>query len=183
MADEEQFLDDDVTGEEEQAGGAKPGFLSGLLLTVLKWAAIGLAAIILVATVSYVTFNLFFKGKQPTGRPQFSPEYQQDDVDMEFFKNMLEQIRGQTADDPPRTFVVNVSIGYVKGDVPLQTELISKTEQIQNMILKFFGQKPSSELVTGNFETLESDLVSKLNNSLLRSGQIKKVLIHELQTF
>ncbi len=183
MADEEQFLDDDVTGEEEQAGGAKPGLLSGLLLTVLKWAAIGLAAIILVATVSYVTYSLFSSGKQSTGLSQFSPEYEQDEVEMEFFTNMLDNIRGQNADDSPKTFVVKVSIGYEKGNTTLQTELIGKTEQIQNMILKFFGQKSSSELVTQNFVTLESDLVAKLNHSLLRTGQIEKVLIHELQTF
>ena len=184
MADEDQFLDDDVSGEEEQPGGGdKPGLLSGVLLTVLKWAAIGLAAIILVATVSWATFSLFVKGKTSTGISEFSPEYAEAEVELEFFKNMLESIRGQTADDPPKSFLVSVSIGYPKGETALQTELIAKTERMQNMILKYFGRKPSTELVTSKFDVLEDEIKTQLNSSLIRTGQIKKVLIHELQTF
>ena len=76
MADEEQFIDDDVTGEEEAAAGARPGFVSGVLLTVLKWAAIGLGVVIVVATITWATVSLFFRGRTSTGLAEFSPEYQ-----------------------------------------------------------------------------------------------------------
>jgi flagellar basal body-associated protein FliL len=183
MADEERFLDEDVTGEEEQSTAARPGVVSGFLLVILKWAAIGLAAVILIATVSWATFSLFIRGRTPSGIGEFSPEYQQTDEKLEFFGNRLDNIRGQTADDPPKSFLANVSIGYEKGNTKVQTELIEKTELIQNRILKYFGRKTSLELSTRNFETLENDIKRDLNNGLMRSGQVKSVLIHELQTF
>jgi len=183
MADEERFLDEDVTGEEEQAVAARPGVLSGALLVVLKWAAIGLAAIILIATVSWATFSLFVKGRTPSGLGEFSPEYTESDVKMEFFSNMIDNIRGQTSDAPPKSFAVSVSIGYQKGNTKIQTELIEKTELIQNTTLKFFGSKPSVELTTNRFNTLEHELRGIINNTIMRNGQITQVLIHELQTF
>ncbi len=183
MADEERFLDEDVTGEEEQAAAVRPGVFSGVLLVVLKWAAIGLAAVILIATVSWATFSLFIRGRTPSGLGEFSPEYKESDVKMEFFKNMIENIRGQTSDEPPRSFLVSVSIGYKKGSTKIQTELIEKTELIQNTILKFFGSKTASELTTNRFDVLENELKGIINNSIMRNGQITQVLIHELQTF
>lgn len=183
MADEERFLDEDVTGEEEQPAAARPGVLSGVLLVVLKWAAIGLAAVILIATVSWATFSLFVRGRTPSGMGEFSPEYIESDVKMEFFNNMIDNIRGQTSDEPPKGFLVSVSIGYQKGNTKIQTELIEKTELIQNMTLKFFGSKPSIELTTNRFDILEDELKGLINNSIMRNGQITQVLIHELQTF
>ena len=181
MSDEERFLDEDVTGEEETGEIGKPGVVPGFLLTVLKWAAIGLAAVILIATVSYLTVTLFIKGRTPVGPPAFSPEYQPAQAPMEYFKNMLDSVRGQTSDDPPKSFLVSVSIGYEKGNAKIQTKLIENSERIQNLILKYFGQKKSNELITKNFEELEIDLKTILINRL--NLEIKTVLIHELQTF
>ncbi|HUV06333.1 MAG TPA: flagellar basal body-associated FliL family protein [Spirochaetia bacterium] len=181
MSDEERFLDEDVTGEEGQQEVGKPGIVPGFLLTVLKWAAIGLAAIILVATVSWATFSLFLKGRTPQGVNEFSPEYKAADLDLAFFGTMLDGIRGQTSDDPPKSFVVTVNLGYKKGDAKEQTRLIDKKELIQNYILKFFGEKTADELTTTNFNTLEQEVLQLLNNALLL--KINKVLIRELQTF
>jgi flagellar basal body-associated protein FliL len=183
MADEERFLDEDVTGEEEQPVAARPGILPAVLLVVLKWAAIGLAAVILIATVSWATFSLFIRGKTPSGLGEFSPEYKESNVQLEFFTNMINNIRGQTSDDPPKSFLASVSIGYKKGNMKIQTELVDKTEQIQNTVLKFFGKKTSQELTTANFDNLEKELKGLINNGIMRNGQITQVLIHELQTF
>lgn len=183
MADEEQFIDDDVTGDEEAAAGAKPGFLSGVLLTVLKWTAIGLGVVIVVATITWGTVRLFFQGRTSAGLAEFSPEYQVKDVDLEYFKNQLDSIRGQTSDDPPRSFLAAVSIGYSQGNTKLQTELIEKTEQIQNAVLIFMGNRTAAELTTQNIPKLQEDIKRILNNQIIRSGQIINVLFSELQTF
>ena len=183
MADEERFLDEDVTGEEEEPTVARAGVIPGFLMVVLKWAAIGLAAVILIATVSWATFSLFIRGRTAAGIAEFSPEYQESDVKLEFFGNMLDNIRGQTADDPPKSFLAHVSIGYEKGNMKVQTELIEKTEMLQNRILKYFGRKTANELTTRNFPELEEDIRREVNHGLMRSGQITRVLIHELQTF
>ena len=183
MADEERFLDEDVTGEEEQPTAATPGVLPGFLLVVLKWSAIGLAAVILIATVSWATMRLFMRGRTATGAPPVSTSFQPETMPLEFFKNELDNIRGQTADDPPLSFLAKVSIGYKKGETKTQTELIEKTELIQNTVLKYFGKQTAVDLTTKNFDKLENELKSILNNEYMRSGRIQRVLIHELQTF
>ncbi len=144
----------------------------------------GLIAIFLLpAIISNITFGAFSQGEAPARPSNITPEYQETDIEMAFFKKTLGMIKGQTADDPPKTFVASVSIGYEKGSTAIQAELISKTEQLKDTILKFLGRKSTRELITGNFPRLEEELKNKLNDTLLRSGQIHKVLIHELQTF
>jgi flagellar basal body-associated protein FliL len=183
MADEERFLDDDVTGEAEQPSGGRPSFLPAIFITVLKWAAIGLAAIIVVATISWATFRLFIQGRTPTGVAEFSPEYQQLDLRLEYFSNQLDNIRGQTSDEPPLSFLAALSLGYLKGKTAVQTELIDKNELIQNTILIFLGRKNATELRTSNLVTLQEELKTLLNNSIIRTGQIVQVTFKELQTF
>ena len=183
MADEENFLDDDVVaGGAESESGERGGVLSGALVNILKWIAIGLAAIILVATVSYVTFSLFIRGRQSEGLSEFSTEAMRPDLKLEFFSVNLTSVRGQTADDPPLSFLASVSIGYEAGDMPIQTELNDNKEIIQNEILLFLGQKTAKELTTRNLEKLQGELKNIINNTM-RSGLIDRVLFSELQTF
>jgi flagellar basal body-associated protein FliL len=145
MSDEGDFLvDEEVTGEGQPEAGERAGLLSGALFNILKWVAIGLAAIILIATVSFVTFNLLIRGREPQGLPEFSMERPDADIDLEFFSNNLGSIRGQTADDPPLSFLASVSIGYKAGDTKVQTELIAKNERIQNAILRAEDRQPGT---------------------------------------
>ena len=184
MSDEGDFLvDEEVTGEGQPEAGERAGLLSGALFNILKWAAIGLAAIILIATVSFVTFNLLIRGREPQGLPEFSMERPDANIDLEFFSNNLGSIRGQTADDPPLSFLASVSIGYKAGDTKVQTELIAKNEQIQNAILLFLGSKRASELRTGNLAQLQEEIKAMLNARLIRDGVVHEVLFSEIQTF
>lgn len=183
MADEENFLDEDVTGDAQAEAGERPGLLSGALINVLKWIAIGLAAIILIATVSYVTFSLLVRGSQPQGLPEFSVDRPSAEIPLQYFNNQLSDIRGQTADNPPLSFVASVSIGYPEGSTKVQTELIAKTEQIQNAILIYLGRKTARELTTANLPVLEEEIKNLLNTRIMRQGLVHSVLFSEIQTF
>ena len=182
MADEENFLDDDVTGDADAESGERGGLLSGALVNILKWIAIGLAAIILVATVSFITFSLFIQGRQSEGLPEFSTPADRPSVKLEFFNVNLTSIRGQTADEPPLSFLASVSIGYKAGDTQIQTELNENKEIIQNEILLFLGNKTARDLTTRNLDQLQGDLKNIINN-LMRTGLVDRVLFSELQTF
>ena len=104
-------------------------------------------------------------------------------INLEFFKVELDNIRGQTADEPPQSFMGAVHIGYEKGKTTIQTELNEKKEIIRNQIAKYFGRKSAIELTTKQWDRLEDEIQSLLNNAIMRSGLIQKVLIHELQVF
>ena len=183
MSDEEGFLDESVTGEEEQPARAKTGFLPAIVITILKWVAIALGAIIFVVTVVIITNRVTGRGREAAGIPPYSPEYEQEDIELEYFNTDLDNIRGTTADDPPVSFLASVTVGYPVGKTVVQTELVSKKEIIRNMMLKHFGSKKSNELVTKSFKELESELKTLINTEIMRKGQIVRVLIMELQTF
>ena len=182
MSDEEGFLDESVTGEEEQPGGARTGFLPAIVITILKWAAIALGAIIFVVTVGIITNKVTGRGREVAGIAPYSPDYEQDNIEREYFNTDLDSIRGTTADDPPVSFLASVTIGYEAGKTAIQTELVSKKEIIRNTVLKYFGQKKASDLLTQHFGRIEDELTTIINGRL-RKGQIIELLIMELQTF
>jgi hypothetical protein len=78
MADEDKFLEEDVTTEHDEDTGSqvKEGFLPGLLINLLKWGSLFIIFVLLVVTISWATYTLFFnKGRTAIGMPQsFSPE-------------------------------------------------------------------------------------------------------------
>jgi flagellar FliL protein len=185
MGDEERFLEEEVAGEGQGDAVQRPGILSGVLINVLKWIAIGLAAVIVIATVSWLTFSLFLHGREAQGVDIFSSERSRAGaVDLEYYRANLDDIRGQTSDNPPLTFLAKVSIGYKKGDQKAQAELVSKSDEIQNTILIYLGKRKASELTTANLNTLQDNLKSLLQTEVLTGNiVIYKVLFRELQTF
>lgn len=185
MGDEERFLEEEVAGEGQAEGAQRPGILSGVLINVLKWVAVGLAAVIVIATVSYLTFTLFARGREAQGTDIFSAERAREAVPpLDYFKTNLDDIRGQTRDDPPLTFMAKVSIGYLSKDQKVQTELVTKSDEIQNRILIYLGKRKATELTTANLERLQQDLKQLIQTEVLSSGvSIYKVLFRELQTF
>ncbi len=182
MSDEEGFLDEGVTGEEEQPAGVRTGFLPAVVITILKWAAIGLGAIIFVVTIVLITNKLVGRGKEVSGIPAYSVDSQAASIDTEYFNTGLDSIRGSTSDEPPRSFLASITIGYPEGKTVILTELVSKKELIHNTILKYLGNKETSELQTRKFVVLEKELKTLINNEIMK-GQILSVLIQELQTF
>ena len=64
MSDEQQDLNLEDVGatSEDVAGPRRGGLLSGMLLNILKWAAIGIGAIIIVVTTTVVTVRILSKG-------------------------------------------------------------------------------------------------------------------------
>ncbi len=185
MGDEERFLEEEVAGEGQGEAAQRPGILSGVLINVLKWLAIGLAAVIVIATVSWLTFTLFMQGRQAQGVDVFSTERSRDAVpDLDYFRANLDDIRGQTIDNPPLTFMAKVSIGYKKNETKTATELVSKSDEIQNTILIYLGKKKASDLTTANLDRLQDELKQIIQVSVLSSSvAIYKVLFRELQTF
>lgn len=188
MADEDKFLEEDVTaepGDDTGSSQVKEGFLPGLLINLLKWGSLFIIFVLLVVTISWATYTLFFnKGRSAIGMPQsYSPEQAVVDLKLTFYKGGLDGIRGQTADQPPRSFVISVALGYPDKATTIQTELVDKTDFIHNIVLKYIGERTADELATKNLDKLEDDLKSILNKNVLRSGLIQQVLISELQVF
>ena len=179
MSDEQQDLNlEDVgAGAEDVAGPRRGGLLSGMLLNILKWAAIGIGIIIIVVTTTVVTFKVLNKGNSQAGLAALSPEYSTQKKPYASYDS-IEQIRGQTADDTPAVFLLQVSLGYDPIDKEVSVEIGERQREIQDLILKYISQKTAADLSPGHYGTLQSDLLGQIN-MLMRTGKVKSVMFRQ----
>jgi flagellar protein FliL len=174
MSDEQQDLNlEDVgAGAEDVGGPKKGGLLSGMLLTILKWAAIGIGAVIVIVTVTVITFKVISKGNQQQGLAAVSPEYKAQEEPLAMYT--IEQIRGQTADDPAAVFLLQLSLGYDTKVPEFSVEIGNRKVQIQDMVLQLISQKTRTELQASRWDELKQELMDRIN-SMMTTGKVKSV--------
>jgi len=179
MADEQQDmnLEDVGAGVEEAGGPRRGGLFSGLILNILKWAAIGIGVIILVVTTTVVTFNALKKGTSSQNLAAVSPAYQSKEPPLAYYDN-IDQIRGQTADETPAVYLLRVSLGYDPTDKEISVEMGLREREIQNLILKFVSQKTIAELSPAHYDELQEELKDAIN-AIMTTGKVKSVVFRE----
>jgi len=179
MADEQQDmnLEDVGAGVEEAGGPRRGGLFSGLILNILKWAAIGVGVIIVVVTTTVVTFNALKKGASSQNLAAISPAYQAKEPPLAYYDN-IDQIRGQTADETPAVYLLRVSLGYDPNDKQISVEIGQREREIQNMLLKLISQKTVAELSPAHYDALQEELKDSIN-AVLTGGKIKSVVFRE----
>lgn len=179
MSDENQNLDFEGGDAAESVEGPKKagGFPAGLLLTVLKWAAIGLGMIILVVTVTVITFSVINKGKSSQNLAASSPEFQGKAEPLAYYDSIA-SVRGQTVDESPAIFLVKLSLGYDEKSKEISVELGQRQREIQNIILLTLSSKQASALGSNNYKVLQEELKTAIN-TLMRTGKIKSVIFSE----
>jgi flagellar FliL protein len=179
MSDEQQDLNlEDVgAGPEEAAGPRGGGIIPGVLLTILKWAAIGIGAVIIVVTTTIITVRLVSKGNQQQGLAAISPAYAGKQEPLASYDD-IEQIRGQTADDPPAIFLMQLSLGYDPKNKEVSTEIGNRRREIQDLVLKDISQKKAAELAPGRYDEVQAELMNIIN-SIMRSGKVQSVMFRQ----
>ena len=179
MSDEQQDLNlEDVgAGAEEASGPRRGGLFSGVLLTVLKWAAIGIGAVIIVVTTTIITVRLVNRGVQPEGLAAISPSYQAKAEPLAYYDD-IEQIRGQTADDPPAIYLMSVSLGYDPKDKEVSVEIGNRRREIQDLILKDISQKKAADLAPGHYDEIQAEIQDQIN-MVMRTGKVKSVTFRQ----
>jgi len=179
MSDEQQDLNlEDVgAGAEDVPGPRRGGLFSGLLLNILKWAAIGVGVIIIVVTTTVITFNVIKKGSSAQNLAAVSPAYAAKTAPLASY-DAIDSIRGQTADETPAIFLLRVSILYDQADKPVSVEIGQRVREIQDLMLKYVSRKTAAELQPSNYDQLQADLQSQIN-MIMSSGKVKRVVFRE----
>jgi flagellar FliL protein len=179
MSDEQQDLNLEDVGatSEDVAGPRRGGLLSGMLLNILKWAAIGIGAIIIVVTTTVVTVRILSKGASPEGLAAISPAYTAKQEPLASYDN-IEQIRGQTADETPAVFLLQVSLGYDPADKEVSVEIGNRNREIQDLILKDISQKTAAELSPTHYDEIQAELM-QLINMVMKTGKVKSVMFRQ----
>jgi flagellar FliL protein len=179
MSDERQDLNlEDVGAGSDAAESPRGGLFSGLLLVVLKWAAIGIGVIILVVTVTVITFSVLNRGRSAQNLAPTSPKYAPKEAPLTF-TDSIEQIRGQTADESPAIFLLKVSLGFDTADKQVGVEVGQRNREIQDLILTYVSNKAAVELSPTHYDEIKSELVNLINR-LMTMGKIKKVMFREI---
>jgi flagellar FliL protein len=180
MSDEQQDLSfEDVGGGGEDVGGPrKPGIFSGLVLTILKWAAIVVGIILVVVTVTIFTVRALDRGRVAQNVAAQSPAYQAKEEPLSY-SDVVENIRGQTSDEEPATFLVEISIGYAKDDKQVSTEISDRHRQIEDLALKYLSRRTADELGPAYYDLIQDDLRSQING-VMTTGKVKSVVFRQI---
>ena len=172
------MADDDLNFEDSDGGGgssssSKGGKLGGILPTILKWAAIGVGAIILIVTVVVITMSILNSNAPSTTAVPISQEYTPKRDVYEWYQS-LPDIRAKTTDPIPASVIVNVVLGYKVDDKVASNELTARKIEIQDYLRKYFSSKKVIELKPQNEDMLKLEIKNDIND-ILTSSSIKDV--------
>ncbi|HKK64387.1 MAG TPA: flagellar basal body-associated FliL family protein [Clostridia bacterium] len=169
MGDEEVFSEEEVAGgaAEEEAGGSRR-LIPAFVLKILKWVALGLAAIIFIVTVVVITVSLMNQGPQSAAYPSASEEYQGSVEILSWYD--IPEIRTRTSDENPYTVIVDPKLGYESESKKIQSELIARREQIIDMMRRYFSRRTASELTPQYEDEIKAELEEQINRIMDSKG-------------
>ncbi|MBP3771173.1 MAG: flagellar basal body-associated FliL family protein [Treponema sp.] len=173
MADEDEGLGLDEGGD---AGAAPSKGGKGLLIPgLLKWVAIGLAAIILIVTVVVITMKVVGGNNSGTSAAiPMTEEYTASKEILDWYTS-LGLIQTRTMESNPASVRVDVVLGYKKEDKATSTEITQRTVELKDFLRRYFTQKTAEELRPQNEENLKIEIRNAINDSILSSSKIKDV--------
>jgi flagellar FliL protein len=162
-------------GEEK----AKKGLSEGLA-RILIWVIGILVGLVVVITVSVITYRIMDKKNTARNFPVVSQEYQSKPENYVYF-DLIGQIRTRTSDRTAYSVIVTPLIGYDTDDsTTVGSELTAKSAPLTDQIRNYFSQKTVEELKPDQEAILKEELKSMING-VLSSGQIKSVIFTEFQ--
>ncbi|MBN2652337.1 MAG: flagellar basal body-associated FliL family protein [Spirochaetales bacterium] len=174
MADEQLNDNEEYMQDESSSPAGKKRKMSGLIppivLTIFKWLGLILLSMILIIGVSVVV-NIVMNKNKVSPIP-LSEEFQYSTKNYDWYSEPLKGVRTQIDDKTGSyTVMVDVQLGYEKGNKQLYTELTEKTFLIKDNIRNFISSKTKDELSNSNEQKLKAEMKSRVNQ-LLRNGQI-----------
>jgi len=169
-------------GESPDAGNIpkKKSGLGALIPTILKFAAIGLGALIFIVTVSVITYNIMNRG----GRSQTvisdpsspyigrRPEYA--------MYTLIGSVTTRTKDPISTSVTVEMIIGYDVNDQAASSELIGRQYELRDFVRRFFTGKYAADLVPEKEEELKREIREQLNTRFLDTARARIILFNKL---
>jgi flagellar FliL protein len=171
-------------GESPDAGVGsrkKGGALGALLPTILKFAAIGVGALIFIVTVSVITYNLMSKGgKSQTVVTDPNGPYMGKRPYYTYYTN-IGSVTTKTKDtDKSYTITVVMNLGYDQEDVAASSELSQRQYELRDFVRHYFTGKYAEELQPENEARLKQDIKEILNTRFLDTAKIRLVTFDKL---
>ena len=181
MSDSDELDMDGGESPDASVGKKKSGGALGALLpTILKFAAIGIGALIFIATVSVITYRIMSGGGKaqtvvtdPTSpyvgkRPNYS------------WYTGIGSITTKTRDTKNYSVTVVMNLGYDQDDLTAYSELSQRQYELRDFVRNYFTGKSAAELEPENEARLKQDIKEILNTRFLDSAKIRLILFDKL---
>ena len=170
-------------GDAPDAGGSpkkKRGALGALLPTLLKFAAIGLGALIFIVTVSVITYNIMNKGgRSQTNLSDPSSPYVGKRPEYAMY-TLIGSVTTNTKDVVRTSVTVDMIIGYDLNDQAGATELTARQYELRDFVRRFFTGKYAADLVPEKEEELKREIREQLNTRFLDTARARIILFNRL---
>jgi flagellar FliL protein len=180
MSDSDEL---DLEGGEAPDAGSTPkkaSGLGGLLPAILKFAAIGVGALIFIVTVSVITYNIMNKGgKSQTVISDPTSPYVGKRPEYSMFTN-IGSITTKTKDTANYSVTVDMIIGYDLNDQASSSELISRQYELRDFVRRFFTGKYAADLAPEKEEELKKEIREQLNTRFLDTARARIILFNKL---
>jgi flagellar FliL protein len=178
--------DDDVMdGEDIQDTSAAPkkkkmNAIGAILPTILKFAAIGIGALIFIVTVSVITYNIMNTGgrTQTVVTDPTSPYVGRRPIFATFTD--IGMVNTRTRDERSHTVSVIMHLQYDLDDATAFAELNGRRHELQDFVRRYFAGKFAHELRPENEDRIKRDIQEILNNRFLDTGRVRGVLFNRL---
>jgi len=177
--------DDDVMdGEDLPDAGAskkkKTSALGALLPTILKFAAIGIGALIFIVTVSVITVKAVEKGgKSQTAVMDPTSPYEGSRPIFATYTG-IGTVTTRTRDERSHTVTVVMNLEYDQEDAIAFAELNGRQHALQDFVRSYFAGRYASELKPENEARLKRDIQEILNQRFLDQARVRGVLFNRL---
>jgi flagellar FliL protein len=163
-------------GEAPESGPKKKkGGLGTLLPTLLKFAAIGIGALLFIVTVSVITYNIMNDGgKTQTNVADPSSPYLGKRPIFAWYTD-IGTVTTRTRDDQSYSVSVIMNIGYDQTDTVAYSELSNRKIQLQDFVRRYFASKLAEELTPENEEKLKMEIKEQLNMRYLENARVRDI--------
>ena len=163
-------------GEAPDAGAKKKkGGLGALLPTLLKFAAIGIGALLFIVTVSVITYNIMNDGgKTQTNVTDPTSPYIGRKPVYAWYTD-IGTVTTRTRDDQSYSVSVVMNIGYDLTDTVAYSELSGRKIELQDFVRRYFASKYAEDLTTENEEKLKKEIKEQLNMRYLENARVRDI--------
>jgi flagellar FliL protein len=178
MSDQENEELLEEGGADEKKDEKKKGVaFSGAFRTLLKFVGLGLGAVVLIVTVSVITYNLLAKGgKQQTAVP-VTESYLGTKPQYQMFK-LLGPVTTKTRDPVPYTVRVDMIIGYDLNDNTASAEFTMQQDVIRDFLRRYFLTKTYADLRPENEDRIKREIREQINTQILDKARIRIILFN-----
>ena len=178
MSDSDELDIDGGEAPDASTSKKKKGGLGALLPTILKFAAIGIGAIIFIVTVCIITVGAINKGGKPqTVTSEPTSAYVASLPILTYYTD-IGKVNTLTSDNPPWMVEVVMNLGYDPKNTDAASELNGRKFELQEFTRRYFSQKNVEEL--RNEERLKREIIEQLNTRYFQTAKILNITITTL---